>query len=85
MVDGGLASPSSTNGEQIYFSLFGILIMEACVLGGQHESEKLLSRVVHRAREVGRPTTWATRDSEREMRLYGRENNLILLDPVKKI
>ena len=35
-------SPSSTNSEQIYLSLFWVLIMEASVLGGQHGSKKTM-------------------------------------------
>ena len=42
MADGGSASPSLTNGEQICLSLLGVLIMEASVLGGQHGSEKTM-------------------------------------------
>ena len=42
MASGGSASPSSTNGEWICLSLFGVLIMEASVLGGQHRSEKTM-------------------------------------------
>ena len=42
VVDGGSASPSSTNDEQICLTFFGVLIMEASVLGGQHRSKKTM-------------------------------------------
>ena len=34
---------AGTNGDQIYLSLFWVLIMEASVLGGQHGSEKTMT------------------------------------------